>query len=153
MDDNEDPGPLMLDLARAEHEHWLRTVDAQDAKAGIILGFSAALVAFGGPGDLQVGDYLGKLIAVVAAILAIVAIWPRNFAVPPASSCCRELNLATRNVHGRLIGTYLKAAEVNKTVVQDKQQMVNGAVIALLLAVLAFAVSATYTITTKGGSG
>jgi hypothetical protein len=153
MDDDDDPGPLMLDLARAEHEHWLRTVDAQDAKAGIVLGFSAALVAFGGSGALQIGDYLGKLIAAVAAIVAIVAIWPKNFAVPPASKCCHELNLATRNIHGRLIATYLKAAEVNKKVVEDKQQMVNGAVVALLLAVLAFAVSATYAVTTKGGSG
>lgn len=53
--------------------------DALDTKAGIILGFSGALIALSPSGGLVVD--LGRYAAVASGLLALWTFWPRRFLV------------------------------------------------------------------------
>jgi len=67
----------LIEEVRIEREFQLRHFDAVDAKAGIILGFAGALVAFAPSGHflLQATRY----VASVSAVLALWTFWPRRF--------------------------------------------------------------------------
>src|SRR5207244_4132331 len=70
---------LILEETRAAREAQLRHFDGLDAKAGILLGFSGAIVALAPNDDLVVG--LGRFAAVLAGLLSLWAFWPRKFEV------------------------------------------------------------------------
>ena len=69
---------LVKEIVRDERAAQLTHFDALDTKAGVILGFAGALVALSPSGrSIPVG--LGKLAALMSAILAISTFWPRRF--------------------------------------------------------------------------
>jgi hypothetical protein len=68
--------PILEEVHR-ERESRLRHFDAMDAKAGIILGFSGALVALAPSGALLIE--FGRLAAVVAAFASLATFWPRTY--------------------------------------------------------------------------
>jgi len=61
----------------AEREAQLRHFESQDAKAGVILGFSGILVALAGPAGVVHAAVLA--VAFAAAISALMAFFPRSF--------------------------------------------------------------------------
>jgi len=70
---------LILEETRIEREAQLGHFDGLDAKAGILLGFSGAVVALAPSDGLVIG--LGRLVAVLAGLASLMAFWPRKFQV------------------------------------------------------------------------
>jgi len=70
---------LIADEARLQLEELVRHLDAVDAKAGIVLGASAAVAAIGAQ-HFTVIRGPGMGLAVVAALIALAAIVPQRFA-------------------------------------------------------------------------
>ena len=71
---------LVLEEARSERQAQLVHFEALDARAGVILGFSGALVALTPErGGLVVA--LGRLFAVLSGITALGSFWPRRYSV------------------------------------------------------------------------
>lgn len=68
---------VLAEEVRTEREFQLRHFDAVDAKAGIILGFAGAVVAFAPGGHLVI--QLAWYVAAVSALLALWTFWPRRF--------------------------------------------------------------------------
>ena len=67
----------LIEEVRTEREFQLRHFDAVDAKAGIILGFAGALVAFAPGGHVLIQT--ARYVASVSALLALWTFWPRRF--------------------------------------------------------------------------
>jgi len=68
---------LVLEQAHTERAWQLRHFDALDGKSGVLLGFSAALVALAPSHHLVVG--IGRVVAVVAGLVSLSGFWPRGF--------------------------------------------------------------------------
>jgi hypothetical protein len=67
----------ILEEVREERSAQLRHYDALDVKAGIVLGFSGALVALAPVANLVVD--IGRGVAVLSGLVAIAAFWPRRY--------------------------------------------------------------------------
>ena len=74
--------PVLRDEVRFERDAQLRHFDGLDSKAGIILGFAGALAALA-PREVNIIVDIGRLSAVLGALMALRAFWPRTF---PSSS-------------------------------------------------------------------
>jgi hypothetical protein len=61
---------LISDIVRDERATQNLHFQALDTKAGVILGFSSALVALGGRGDRTLAT-IGQIVAVLAALIAL----------------------------------------------------------------------------------
>jgi hypothetical protein len=70
---------LILEETRSEYQAQLRHFEGLDAKAGILLGFSGAVVALAPTDDLVLAA--GRLAAVLSGQLSLLAFWPRKFEV------------------------------------------------------------------------
>ena len=68
---------VVEEIVRREREAQLRHWDALDAKAGVMLGFAGALAALA-PADLNALVDGGRITAVVGALVALWAFWPRE---------------------------------------------------------------------------
>jgi len=68
---------FILGETRSERGAQLQHFDGLDAKAGILLGFSGAVVALTPMDGLVIG--VGRLTAVLAGLVALWAFWPRRF--------------------------------------------------------------------------
>jgi len=135
---------LALDLARAEADLYFKHGDAQDSKAGIVLGFSAALVALGGGQDPNVVEQLGRLLAFLSGLLAFWAIFPRDFAVVSAHYWREQIDSGGEKVRRRVTRDYLAAASKNKAATDDKAVPLKASMIVLFISILAFALPAAY---------
>ncbi len=71
---------ILRDEVRLERDAQLRHFDALDAKAGIVLGFAGALAALA-PLDRSVIVDVGRIMAVLGALTALWAFWPRTFPI------------------------------------------------------------------------
>lgn len=69
---------MLTTEARLEREAQLRHFESQDAKAGIVLGFSGVLSALG-PSTLTLLGISGRSAALMAALVALFAFLPRSF--------------------------------------------------------------------------
>ena len=70
---------LIADEARTQRDELVRHLDAVDAKAGIVLGASAAVAAIGAQ-NFTLARGPGVILAVVGALLALSSIVPQRFA-------------------------------------------------------------------------
>jgi hypothetical protein len=64
--------------ARSERHAQLLHFDALDAKAGVVLGFAAALVALS-PDRIGTFATMGRVLAVASGLAALSAFWPRRY--------------------------------------------------------------------------
>jgi len=69
---------VVEDVVWRERDAQLQHFDSLDAKAGVILGFAAALAALAPPGVNLVVE-LGRALAVIGALVALAAFWPRGY--------------------------------------------------------------------------
>ena len=127
-----------IDLARSEVAFWIGHIDAQDAKAGIILGFSAALVVLGGGEDPALSELVGRFIAAAAAFLAFAAIWPRAFHLPDADYLAKLFLREGEDADGRVLGTCLGIAAHNREAAKRKEPWWKASLVALMLSIIAF---------------
>jgi hypothetical protein len=70
---------LILDETRSERQAQVKHFEGLDAKAGILLGFSGALVALA-PSDNAVVA-VGRITSVLAGLGSLWAFWPRKLGV------------------------------------------------------------------------
>jgi hypothetical protein len=69
---------LVFDEVRHERSVQLTHFDAIDTKAGVVLGFSGAIVALSG-GSFGALVTIGRALAASSGLLALAAFWPRRF--------------------------------------------------------------------------
>jgi hypothetical protein len=67
----------IAEVVQEERAAQLRHFDALDVKAGIVLGFTGAIVALAPVANVIVD--LGRFVAVLGGVAAIVAFWPRRY--------------------------------------------------------------------------
>ena len=79
MPENTGSLDLVLDEARIEREAQLHHFDSIDQKSGIVLGFSAVLVAVAPSEGLLVA--VGRVSAAIGALLALASFLPRKYPV------------------------------------------------------------------------
>lgn len=68
---------LLLRQVREQREAQLAHSDSLDSKAGVVLGFGAAVVALA-PSANALAE-AGRLLAMLGALLAVLAFWPRPY--------------------------------------------------------------------------
>jgi len=112
-------GPVLAE-ARSEREAQLRHADSLDSKAGILLGFAGALVALT-PQQAHLLVDLGRVAAVLAAILALSAFWPRRFPITNLD-VLRDRYLTAEPVftQRRILDTHIAMVEVTRVVFERK---------------------------------
>lgn len=125
----------ILQQVRSEREAQLRHFDALDSKAGIILGFSGALVALAQRGDALVA--VGRYAAVVSGLLALWTFWPRRFEVIELRAL-RNLYLGSEPAFTRvrLLDTQIAMAEKLASSLHGKARRLKLSMAALASAAL-----------------
>ena len=91
---------VVEEIVRREREAQLRHWDALDAKAGVMLGFAGALAALA-PADLNALVDGGRITAIVGALVALWAFWPRGYGAVGVRAF-RERYLASEPTFARL---------------------------------------------------
>jgi hypothetical protein len=134
---------LVLEEARSERQAQLVHFEALDAKAGVILGFSGALVALTPyRGGMLIAA--GRILAVLSGIAALGSFWPRRYSITDLRSL-RDKYLAAEESFTRLKlvdATVAEAAQVRNVLIR-KSLMLKGAMLALALAVISIAAAVT----------
>lgn len=125
-----------------EREAQLRHFESQDAKAGIVLGFSGVLVAIGGlPASLA--DAAVHLVAFAASALALSAFFPRSFPALDVYEVRRSYEMsdaAFLRVH--LIDTRIAMLGKASVMIERRTRRLRSAVILLALAIAIVALNA-----------
>jgi hypothetical protein len=88
------------DVVRREREAQLKHWDALDGKAGVMLGFAGALAALA-PANVNAFVDIGRVMAVVGALVALWAFWPRGYGAVEVRAF-RERYLASEPTFARL---------------------------------------------------
>lgn len=124
----------ILDLARREHEAQQPHFDSLDSKAGILLGFSGALIALAPVGAPLLVD-LGRGVAALAAGLALSTFWPRRYQILNLR-ILRDRYLAAEPAFTlrRILDTHISMFESNLRVLETKSHRLKLAMVALALA-------------------
>ena len=128
--------PVLRDEVQFEREAQLRHFDGLDSEAGIILGFAGALAALA-PRTLNIVVDLGRLAAVVGALTALWAFWPRTFPVTELRPL-RDLYLGAdpRFTELRLLDTHIEIAGLAHTRLLKKASRLKLAMMTLAVAAL-----------------
>ena len=134
---------LVLEEARAERHAQLVHFEALDSKAGVILGFSGALVALT-PDREGLLIAAGRLLAVLSGIAALGSFWPRRYSVTDLRSL-RDKYLTAEAMFTklRLVDTTVAEAIQVRRVLIRKSLLLKSAMIALALAVVSIAGAVT----------
>jgi hypothetical protein len=124
---------FIAEEVRQERLIQLRHFDALDLKAGIVLGFAGALVALG-PIANVLAD-IGRLVAVVSGLIAIVAFWPRRYWATNLATL-RDVYLGSEPVFTRLrlLDTHIAMSRELVTTLQRKALLLKLAMVGLLVA-------------------
>ena len=119
-----------------ERDAQLRHFDALDAKAGVMLGFAGALAALA-PIGLNVLVEVGRALAVIGALLALVAFWPRAYgAIDLRAFRDRYLAAAREESRLRLLDTQVALAAEVGPVLRRKAKLLRTAMTSLALGAL-----------------
>lgn len=118
----------------------LRHAEALDAKAGIVVGFAAAIVALAGRSDTWIGQ-VGTLVAALTAALAVWAFFPRPFPIlelrPTRDLLVRS---APEFIRIRLIDTHIEMAESVAKLVERKTRRMKVAMVMMVVATALLAI-------------
>jgi hypothetical protein len=123
----------ILDEVRAEREAQLRHFDALDTKAGILLGFAAALIALSPTGPLLA--HLGRVTAAISGFLSLAAFWPRGYRGTNTRRL-RDKYLASDAAFTRLhlLDTQVAMAETMRPILLTKARLLKMAMVGLAMA-------------------
>jgi hypothetical protein len=129
----------ILQWTRAEREGQLRHFDSLDTKAGLILGFSGALAGLARAEGWVVD--IGRYAAVLSALVALLAFWPRGVDVLDLR-VLRDLYVGSdpEFTKFRVLDTQIAIAENVAVVTQRKARFVKVSMGALVVAALLIAV-------------
>jgi hypothetical protein len=128
----------ILDEVRAEREAQLRHFDALDTKAGILLGFAAALIALSPTGALLA--HVGRVTAAISGFLALAAFWPRGYwGTDTRQLRDKYLGSETAFTTLHLLDTQVAMAETLRSLLLTKARL-------LKLAMVGLATAATFTV-------
>ena len=131
---------LIFDETRIEQDARFSYFDALDAKAGVVLGFAAAIAALIDPhGDILVD--VARVIAVLGGATAVVSFWPRT-APQTDMRALRDLYLGAEPDFTRLalLDTRVAMLEEIDVRVRRKARLLRIAMLALATAALLAAV-------------
>jgi hypothetical protein len=134
---------ILLDQIASERETMSAHAENLDAKAGVVLGFAGVLIGLGATAQVTISTnavfQAGLGVAVVAAVSAALAFFPRKYPVLEARSLrdkyLTEPESATRL---RLLDTQIEM--INQTAVLAKQKGRRLRVAVICLAIAAFLV-------------
>jgi hypothetical protein len=130
---------VVLEEVRIERAAQLQHFDALDAKAGVVLGFSGAVVALAPAHHLIVG--IGRLAAVIAAISALWTFMPRRFELTDVRSLrTKYLEAEPGFTKLTLMDTQISMMEATKRLLRKKAARLNFAMAFLALGVMLVAV-------------
>lgn len=132
---------IVLDEARSERRSQLVHFEALDAKAGVILGFSGALVALT-PDRHGWLFSLGRFLAVTSGVTALASFWPRRFSLTDLRSL-RYKYLSAEEVFTKLklVDTTVAESMKARDVLIRKSLLLKTAMGALALAVISLAIA------------
>jgi len=125
---------FILGETRAERGAQLQHFDGLDAKAGILLGFSGAIVALA-PADAPLLG-LGRVAAVPAGLASLWAFWPRQF------DTLDLYTLRQKYLSAELRFTKLTVLDTQVAIIESAAAFLNGKAkrVKLAMALLAVAV-------------
>jgi len=140
VDEDQQLPSLAIVLAQvvAERDTMNAHAESLDGKAGVVLGFSGVLVGLGATAQITVSGTLifeiGLAVAVVAAILAAWAFFPRRYPVLEVER--RQSNLTAPEAETRLelLDTQIVMVEEAAALVKQKGWRVRAAVGSLAIA-------------------
>ncbi len=132
---------LVLEETRAERRAQLVHFEALDAKAGVILGFSGALVALT-PDRHGSLFSVGRFLAVASGVAALGSFWPRRFSLTDLRSL-RDKYVSAEEVFTmlKLVDTTVAESMKARTVLITKSLLLKTAMGALALAVVSLAIA------------
>jgi hypothetical protein len=135
-DEGSDSVGLIREEVRAEHETQLRSFEALDAKAGIVLGFAGALAAIA-PLDRNVFVDIGRMAAVAGALLALTSFWPHSLPILETEPL-RDLylNADPRFTSRRLLDTSIEIVNGTRELMIKKGRRLKFAMAVLVSATL-----------------
>jgi hypothetical protein len=130
---------LIAEEVRSEREGQLRHFEALDAKAGIILGFSGALVALAPSGSPLLD--VARFAALASGLMALTSFWPRGYWSTNLRQL-RDLYLASEPEFTRLnlLDTQIAMTEDLSRVLSGKAGRLKWAMGLLVAAILITAV-------------
>jgi hypothetical protein len=117
-----------------ERKAQLAHFEALDTKAGIVLGFAGALAALA-PVHLNAFVDIGRVVAVISALMAMSAFWPRRFPVANVREL-RDNYLKAESgfVQRRLLAAHIEMVEQARTLLARKGKLLQGTIGALAVA-------------------
>jgi hypothetical protein len=127
---------VVEDVVWRERDAQLQHFDSLDAKAGVMLGFAAALAALAPPGFNRVVE-LGRAFAVIGALVALAAFWPRGYgAIDLRAFRDRYLAAEEELTRLRLVDTQIAMAAELGAVLDRKAKLLRLAMSFLALGAL-----------------
>jgi hypothetical protein len=134
--------PVVFEEVRIERQLLLTHFEGLDTKAGVILGFAAALAALA-PTDVNWVSNLGRVFAVIGGMGALLAFWPRDHAI-----------IDVRGLRGYLTSepefTWLRLLDAEIGSVEETIRTVGSKSVRLKVAMLALG---TATVLLSAGAG
>lgn len=134
---------IVLEEARSEKQAQLIHFEALDSKAGVLLGFSGALVALA-PDRADPLIVIGRFMAVVSGMSALASFWPRDFSMTHLRSL-RDKYLSSEAAFTRLTlvdATIAQAIQV-RGVLMWKARLLKMAMTSLGAAVICVSAAVT----------
>jgi hypothetical protein len=129
---------LLLDTLGVERAHQLTHFDALDAKAGITLGFSGALIALA-PDVMWPFRLTTLLLLVASAICSVAAFWPRRLPTLEVGALRAYLRADVDFTKLTLHDTYISMVVEGWTASQTKVRLLRAAMTSLAVAGLTLA--------------
>lgn len=127
--------PISRETVRARAEQQAH-FDSLDAKAGVVIGFSGILAAIA-PASGDVLIIGARVFAVVAAVSALLASWPRTQPVPQALGLrARYLEAEATLTEVRLLDLRVEMIQRSSKILGIKARLLQVATAALTVSVL-----------------
>jgi hypothetical protein len=142
--DSDYPGyNLVFNAVRTERTLYMQAFAALDAKSGILLGFSGAIVALAPTRLRSFLSVVGVFLAMVAAGVALYASWPRMVGMMRPSRIWEELiGDARPGAKLLFLGQELRTTSDLRDRLEVKSKLIRWAMAILFLAIIFLGVSA-----------
>ena len=124
---------MVFEEVRIERQLLLTHFEGLDTKAGVMLGFAAALAALT-PTDLNWISDLGRAFAVVGGMAALSAFWPRDHAIIDVRTLRNYLSSEPEFTWLRLLDAEIGSVEDTIRTVGSKSVRLKFAMLALGIA-------------------
>lgn len=136
---------LTIEEARQAYGVRMQAIDAMEGKLGVILGFSAAVVTLAASIDTDRGWLLALLVlaGVVAALLALLGLWPRSVPVMTVDDLGQFHEDSLDIAESELIGWYSQSfGKLDQSTQGTKLRLLRSSGVALVVATFLAATAA-----------